>query len=411
MEYGGVRYRGIYNSYYNSGYSIFSIISYACPWGRRYQIIFRNQQCLYLSTIILLYCGVVPGRSGSGAFKNRRFQKTAGPYLIFHSLCDRCDKGKKDYSVSVYLWAQRGDNSVFRSNFAGVSNQSGGLSLRKINLIILEEEEEYARKLALGIRRREGGKLEAVWYGDRESFLAAEKEADLILLGEEFQEKEFIENLVMAGGSKRVALLAQEYIKRELTGYPVILKFQSLEQIISGIYRVAAQNEKDDIVRPGMKKEIIGVYAPWSYEISVLFSSLMSRILAEEKRLLYVSLAEGCFGARQEEDLADLISFLRAGRGNAQTRLRSILRKNGKVHYLPAMGNPQNIWDMSGEDYERLWTALYEDPDHDAVLFEFGAAYEGVYEDMDRCVKIYCPYQEVFRDGPQRQIGDRKSVV
>lgn len=278
------------------------------------------------------------------------------------------------------------------------------MSLKKINLIILDEEEEYVKKLACGIRQREGERIEAVWYSDRESFLENQAKADLLLLGEEFHEKGFIESLAREERGMKPVLLADECVKKELAKYPVILKFQSIDQIIRNIYRVAAEDDGDDMVCPLASKEIVGVYAPWNYEISVLFSKIMSQIIAERKKLLYVSLAENCFEIQQEEDLADLISFLRMERGNAQARLQSILKKRGKVHYLPAMGNPQNMWDMSGEDYRRLWETLSADIDHDALLFEFGAAYEGVYEDMCRCMKIYCPYQEAFGNGAKRQM-------
>lgn len=273
--------------------------------------------------------------------------------------------------------------------------------MRKLNVTILEKEQEYARRLALAIVRLEQGKIDAAWYSSPELYLedGGERREDILLVGDSFHEEQLFTALRKKSGGMLV-LLAGDGVDRKWRDYPVIRKYSSVEEIIRNIYGYLAEYACEDAVFAGRGKQIVGVYAPWHQELSVLFSCVLLQILAEKENFLYVSLLEGMIEAAdhawQEENLADFISFLRMEKGSATARLKSICRSLGKGSYLPPADNPQNIFDLSESDYRRLWDVLLEQAEYEGLLMEFGVAYPAVYEDMKRCQVIYCPYQEEY---------------
>ena len=131
----------------------------------------------------------------------------------------------------------------------------------------------------------------------------------------------------------------------------------------------------------------------------MLFAEVLLQILSERQKVLYVSLQE-CIGRKgrceewEEENLADFVCFLRLKKEGGSTRLKSICSNLGKGYCIPSVDNPQNLSDMTRQDYQNLWEALKEQTEYEEILLEFGKSYQGSWEDMKQCVAIYCPYQE-----------------
>lgn len=285
--------------------------------------------------------------------------------------------------------------------------------MKKINLVIIEEDREYVQKLALAIRRKEKNGIEVAWYTDMEHYREnkEKRQEDLVLVGEEFQEKGLLQSIQKEKPECGLVLLSQDGIPRELSGYPVIEKYRPADAVIKAIYRCAAEYECEDVCWPEHRKQMVGIYAPWNQELSMLFAEVLLQLLAEKQQVLYVSLQE-CIGRKgqsedwEEENLADFISFLRLDKGGAGVRLKSICKRLGRGSCIPSVDNPQNIADMTRADYQKLWKALKEQTEYDGILLEFGYSYPGSWEDMKQCQIIYCPYQEeMLQEARRRQVA------
>ena len=284
--------------------------------------------------------------------------------------------------------------------------------MKKINLAILEEDRAYVQNLALAIQRKEEGKIETVWYTDMEHYREnqGKHREDVILIGEAFQEISLLESIQKGKAGVGLVLLSADGVCEELLGYPIIEKYSPADHIIKGVYRCAAELDNEAVYWRIGQKQMIGIYAPWNLELSMLFAEVLLQILSERQKVLYVSLQE-CIGRKgesrewEEENLADLISFLRLKKGGVEARLRSICSKLGKGDYIPSVDNPQNLSDMTRQDYQNLWKALKEQTEYEGILLEFGSSYPGSWEDMKQCVAIYCPYQEdAFQEKRRNQM-------
>lgn len=273
--------------------------------------------------------------------------------------------------------------------------------MKKINLTIIEEDGEYAQNLALVIRRKEKGKIEVAWYTDLEHYQEnrEKRRENMILVGAEFQEISLLQSMQKEQADVGLVLLSADGVSKELLGYPIIEKYSSVDHIIKGIYRCAAEFDSEDGYWQENRKQMIGIYAPWNQELSMLFAEVLLQILSERQKVLYVSLQE-CIGRKgrseewEEENLADFVSFLRLKKGGVNARLRSICSNLGKGDCIPSVDNPENLSDMTRPDYQNLWKALEEQTEYEGILLEFGASYQGSWEDMKQCASIYCPYQE-----------------
>lgn len=282
--------------------------------------------------------------------------------------------------------------------------------MKKINLVILEENREYVQKLALAIQIKEKNGIEVAWYTDVEHYRedGKKRHEDLVLVGEEFQEKALLQDIQREKPECGLVLLSEDGVSRELSGYPVIEKYRPADAIIKAIYRCAAEYVCEDVCWRGQRKQMVGIYAPWNQELSMLFAQVLLQQMAQKQRVLYVSLQE-CIGRKgkseewEEENLADFVSFLRLDKGGAGVRLKSICKKLGRGSCIPSVDNPQNIADMTRDDYQRLWKALKEQTEYEGILLEFGSSYPGSWEDMKQCQIIYCPYQEEMLQEERKQ--------
>lgn len=284
--------------------------------------------------------------------------------------------------------------------------------MKKINLTIIEEDGEYAQNLALVIREKEEGRIETAWYTDMDHYQESKKKSreDVILIGEAFQELSLLQSIQKEQVGVGLVLLSADGVSKELLDYPLIEKYSSVDHIIKGIYRCAAEFDGKDVYGSKNRKQMTGIYAPWNQELSMLFAKVLLQILSEKQKVLYVSLQE-CIGRKgkseewEEENLADFVSFLRLKKGGVNARLKSICNILGKGNCIPSVDNPQNLSDMTRQDYQNLWTALKEQTEYEGILLEFGAAYQGIWEDMKQCTVIYCPYQEeIFQENRRNQI-------
>lgn len=284
--------------------------------------------------------------------------------------------------------------------------------MKKIKLIIGDEEENYAEKLASYIRKEESGNIDAAWYANSEQLFAHQsgKEPEIFLLGSEFWQEEYLSKLFSGSNQRLLVLLTQDVAEKRLAQHPVIDKYQPAKEVIRQIYELSADYIEDDTVWTGRKQRMIGVCAPWNYELSMLFSLVMAQILGEEQRVLHVSLQE-CYGMERfmeapiGKNLTDIVCALRKQHGNPGAMIKSVIIEMGKADYLPPADNPQNLFDLKAEDYRRLIIAIKEQLNYDLILWESGMMGHGMIVWMEQCQTIYCPYQEeVFLSERKRQI-------
>ena len=283
--------------------------------------------------------------------------------------------------------------------------------MKRVHVTILEEDEEYVQQLAFAIERREAGNLEVAWYTDLERYLEREpiEQGELLVLGEEFQEESIISRIQKEGNSPVIVMLSADGITREQCAYPVIEKYTSVDNIIRRLYLYASEGLGQDTYLPGEKNYVIGVYAPWNLELSMLFCEVLLQIVSEPVPALYVSLQE-CIGRKPEgeEILSDLICFLRRKSESATARIKSMSRELGKGRYLPPIENPLHLSELTPEDYEHLWRAVRSQQEYPTVIMEFGNAYRDMYADMKACGIVYCPYQdELLQEARRKQLEQR----
>lgn len=276
--------------------------------------------------------------------------------------------------------------------------------MNKIKLTICEEA-EYAKKLAGYISQHESSGIKVSWCSEKEQLTQLAREADMILLGEGFQE-----NIAeMEEASKALfVLLVADSVPKARKKYPAITKYQAAAEIIRAIYTCAAEYLQDNSVALGVKKQHVAVYAPWNYELSMVFGLTLAQVLSAEQSVLYISLQESLgvelvTGREIAGGLEDLITYLRMDNPNIGARLKSLCYTAGGADCISPVKNPQNICELTEMDYQSLFQMAEEQASQQQILWEFGAANPGMYDWLNHCQRIYCPYQDEVLHQKRRQ--------
>lgn len=141
--------------------------------------------------------------------------------------------------------------------------------------------------------------------------------------------------------------------------------------------------------------EVIGVYSPMHHEMQMPFALVLSELLAEKQKVLYVNLTKysgflELFHLSGEYDLGDIVLRLRNKRLHPETFLRSVYEMD-RVYYIPPFSNPENLHDFLMEDYLAFLGFLQDRTDFDVVVLDFGDGVGRLAEMLGYCTGIYCP--------------------
>ena len=282
--------------------------------------------------------------------------------------------------------------------------------MRNISVVIAEEA-EYAKKLARYMMQHEPC-INPFWYVDKEGVKEhlCGKRADLLLLGMDFAEEEFLREISTLQEGSGIVLLTEETADKRYREYPMIDKFQPADRILRQLYGILGEEAEDMTIRIGDRQELTGVFAPWNQELSMLFTRVLAKILAKEQKVLLVTLQE-CYGMgysdamRRESNIMDVIEALHATAKNPRSVLHAALQtEENTACFFPA-DNPGNLLELTGEDYRILLDAIGEQSDQEHVVWEIPFLIDGCSEWISRCQKIYCPYQnEVFLSAMQEKL-------
>lgn len=282
--------------------------------------------------------------------------------------------------------------------------------MRNISVVIAEEA-EYAKKLAQYMMQHEPC-IKPSWYVDKEGVKEhlCGKKADLVLLGMDFAEEEFLREIREVQEGSGIVLLTEETADKKYWDYPMIGKFQPADVILRQLYGILGEEAEDMTLRIGDRQELTGVFAPWNQELSMLFTRVFTKLLAKEQKMLSVTLQE-CYGMgygdvmRQESNVMDVIEALRATPKNPGAVLRAALQTEDHIDYFFPADNSGNLLELTGEDYRILLDAIGEQLEQEHVVWEIPYLTDGCGEWISRCQKIYCPYQnEVFLPAMQEKL-------
>lgn len=280
----------------------------------------------------------------------------------------------------------------------------------KISVAVCDTEDGYRERFVTYLVEHKSGEYAVYAFSAVAHFLDALKKQvfDVVIFGQGFEEAK---NQVCV--QQIPVVLLKDTVPERLSedgAYQVegacksvsVFRYQPMEVILHEVQVLAgsSKTENEPAIRRLSRLEVIGVYSPIGHEMQMPFAVVLTEMLAEKRKVLYINWMRysgfmELFGLPGQYDVGDIILRLRNKRLHAETFLKCIYESN-RMYYIPPFHNPENLDDVSFGDYLALLGFLEDNTDFEAVVFDFGDGIERFSEVLLTCTSIYCPMKTGF---------------
>lgn len=261
---------------------------------------------------------------------------------------------------------------------------------------VCDLEVEYAYHFMEYLSRKKAIPFEARVFTSRETFLqyAKKNPVELLLISEKALCEE-INDLDIG----QTIVLAEVKGSAEYGPYPSVYKYQSSGQVIrETMVQYGKSHQEEAAVLPLAvgKKEIIGIYSPVGRTMKTTFALTLGQILAKERAVLYVNLEEYSgfeylLEHSYEQDLGDLLYYLRQNTPNLGLRLSGIVQSMNNLDFLPPVLSPADILHTRSEEWLRLLQVIEKESSYETVILDLGDGVSELCRILERCKKVYMP--------------------
>lgn len=276
--------------------------------------------------------------------------------------------------------------------------------MRKLEVAVCDICDGYRDRFVTYLVEHKAKEMAVQAFSVPELFLEtiAQKNFDIAILGQGFEAvleaaKEHGQAYILLKDTMPECVAEDAcYDTRGNVEAPEVFRFQPMEAILHKVQVVSGQGHihaaAAECLVSGL--EVIGVCSSVRHEMQLPFSLVFSAMLSERKKVLYVNLMEHSgfselFGLTGQYDLGDIIVRLRNGRLVPEMFLQSVYEVDG-IYYIPPFANPENLHEMTLDDYLAFLEFLETKTDFEAVLLDFGEGLAQFTQMLERCTSIYC---------------------
>ena len=264
--------------------------------------------------------------------------------------------------------------------------------MKKITVAICDRDTAYLDALLDYLLQEACEKIAVTVYSEISEYQSRSNRHDIALLTKEFWKQsgygeEGTLRLYFSGGE------VPDGVKQE----QVVEKYQRADELVRQLFYIWERERGNEEIFHGVcrNKEVYGIYAPGSHDGQMIFSLLLGKELAREKKVLYLNFMEGSglsvFCEQDwQRDLGDLMAMLQRKKVNFGAQLESVVHTLGNLYYVPPMRNPVNLYEMDGKSYEKLLSRLLAESDYEVILLDFGSLLAGFYKMLEQMDGLYC---------------------
>lgn len=265
-------------------------------------------------------------------------------------------------------------------------------------MIICGEEELYVLRLAdmLADREELDLQVQVCTSFEQEERLEEFQEAEILLIGDEIQ----YEKRQTSRAVKRFVLVDREGKEVGEEETP-IYKYQSVQNIFSGIMETCLDNDRAEIFQVTHKsgQKLIVIYSPIHRIGKTLFAKELGRTLAAEEPTLYINMQEYSGeweGDRKEQppSLADLLYYSRQERNHLGLRLTSMVREQEGVDMIAPIPISQDLKEVEKENWISLILQILKKGPYRNLILDVSESVQGLFEILNLCDVWYLPFIE-----------------
>lgn len=261
---------------------------------------------------------------------------------------------------------------------------------------VCDLEVEYAYHFMEFVSKKKNIPLELRVFTNVKALLdfLQQHQIELLLISEnamceEIQAHEIGQIVILASG------VLPDYLKK----YPSVYKYQSSNSVIRETmvcYGTSQKNKGKQLRMINRDVEFIGIYSPVGRTMKTTFALTLGQILAKKKAVLYLNLEEYSgfeylLEQTYEQNLGDLLYYVRQGEENLIGKLNGMVQTMNNLDFLPPVLSPGDIQQTSFEHWMRLLQEMIDYSNYEVVILDLGDGVADLYQLLEQCGKIYMP--------------------
>lgn len=264
------------------------------------------------------------------------------------------------------------------------------------NFVICDSQRQYSEKLLQVFRQKRTEDYQYYLFHTKEELKNfAQRKKIYILLLDEIYFQELYEEV---RADRKMLLVKQK--RKSRNGVRMIFRYQSAEDIWKQIQKEPIK--KMVPIRKAsknLKGELLAVYSPIHRIGKTQFAIRKGKELAETEAVLYLNLEEypgiDCyFSEKTEQNLGDLLYYLRQNKGNLGMRISMIVGQDDNLDYITPISYVQDLKAVKEEEWINLCERIQAECIYGKIILDLGDSIDGLYTLLRKCKSIYMPYIE-----------------
>lgn len=197
----------------------------------------------------------------------------------------------------------------------------------------------------------------------------------------------------------QIMILSEGAALPELEQYPNIYKYQSSNQVVREAlahYEVQNVCMPQSVALPRSEVAVIGIYSPVARSMKTTFALTLGQVLAKEEAVLYLNMEnysgfEYLLPVQGEQNLGDLLYFVRQKKGNLALKLSGMVQSMNNLDFVPPALSAGDIQATTAEEWLLLLSELVQFGSYQKILLDLGDGVAQLYEVLEVCSRIYMP--------------------
>lgn len=178
--------------------------------------------------------------------------------------------------------------------------------------------------------------------------------------------------------------------------YKCVNRYQPFKNIMQEIMNYILDRD-DYVVEVCDRKnrwKVLGFYSPVKRCLQTSFSLALGQVLAETKRVLYLSfenfsIVSGFQNQCMQGDIKDLLYYFDCDREKLLKKIPIITKSINGMDYLPPAQSYFDTYERTGKKWIEFFEVLEKNSDYDILILDLSESIQGLLEVLNYCDRIY----------------------
>lgn len=265
--------------------------------------------------------------------------------------------------------------------------------MNKRKLAICDKDKDYLTMLQAYLSKKNPAGFEVVAFDSvRQAAMESKEERfDILLVGEGIYDTDVI-NI-----AAQKTFILQEDGVAGITGYSVVPKYQSMEQLIRQVLDAFALDEECISVESKGRTptKLISFYSPDRHKGQSAAALTAAQVLSDMgHKALYISMQpfsgfEELLGVKYESDMTDFMYFVLNHSDKLLYKLEGIKRTVHGVDYLPPALDYSDLVHIEEEEWKRCLDILLYSSDYSDIVVDLTESCKGFYHFLEKSDTVY----------------------